>query len=142
MLTGCMSRDSDPFGEPFPPVQQIRCNDDSACTSGTVCTRTHQCVSPDQVFDIHALWTVDGQPPNTASCAALTDLTITFVASHHQLWLPFAPVPCLEGKFTIPRMWREFDLVTLGQGHDPQQAAIDASGVAMIDLLIDLSYEP
>lgn len=142
-VAGCVTRsqsiddpDPDP-GQGFPGDDVNRCRSDSQCSSGQVCTRTHDCLPPDQVRTVHAEWTVRGMEASLQTCAAVRDLQITFlVGAGNSQPQSFAPVPCVQGKFTVDKLPVTYDRVELGgtSGQAQQNASIDASGTAKLDL--------
>lgn len=137
VLAGCMSpSDRDPFGGFEGPSGGPACVDSSGCGSDEVCTRTNRCISMNDAINIHVQWTVHGAAPDASLCAPGPDLLIEFKGSGPGDFLGFAPVPCIEGKFSIAPMPRSIHTVELGRtdSADHEEAMIDDTGVAAIDL--------
>jgi hypothetical protein len=108
-----------------------------SCGANAVCARNHTCLPLDQVRTVHADWTLRGTPASLQSCAAAKDLLIAFFASTGSgSRLSYAPVPCVEGRFTIDKLPKTYDRVELGleSGMGTQHATIDATGQAQLDL--------
>jgi hypothetical protein len=126
-----------PDPPPGPPGTGYGCTADSQCGTGYVCARTYECLMPSQVRTIHAIWTMQGVMANQTSCANAPDLEIDFSGSGADPW-GYAPVPCVEGKFTIDKMPTRYSYILLGREGDAtggDGAQIDATtGNAMIDL--------
>jgi hypothetical protein len=108
------------------------------CPSDRVCARTGMCLPLDQVRAIHVSWTVSGQPASQTSCASSPDLLIELTSSIGVARLAYAPVPCVEGKFSVDKSPISIDQASLIRelgGGRPQQATIDATtGEASLDL--------
>ena len=143
-VVGCIARPGstdDPWG-PEPgagsgPIGQGPGCSDSACGSGMVCARNHTCLPADQIRTVHAVWTVRGMTPTIQSCAGVPPLLIAFGPSAGSgLRLSYAPVPCVEGMFTIDKLPVSYDRVELGpeNGNQLQHATVDATGTATLDL--------
>lgn len=105
------------------------------CAADMVCTRDGACLAPDQIRAVHITWTVSGAAASATSCAGATDLELS-LQGHGVAGFSFAPVPCVEGAFTVDRLSKAYDRVELGRNQlrDAQAATIDASGNAMLDL--------
>jgi hypothetical protein len=135
---GCRADDTvgDPGGfGPTPPPGGF---DNGDCTSTTcgdeVCSRTGVCLPAEDVHEVKTQWTVNGMPASTITCVN-PDLQITFTGGGGN-W-GYAPVPCMEGQFTIDEFPVWFDTVELGPVSDFSgiSASIDPStGIATIDL--------
>src|SRR5262249_32050475 len=109
-----------------------------ACGSGNVCARTGACLPASQVYAAHVTWTLQGMPAGQATCEAALDLEIGFYRDSGIADLGYAPVPCIEGKFSIDKLPTSDTHVRLGRAtadHAWQFTAIDAvTGDAMLDL--------
>jgi hypothetical protein len=112
-----------------------RCESDVDC-DGELCARSGECSSA-LVF-VHAVWTVGGQPPTEASCAAHPWLSITFEDRDYDEKLTYEPIRCTLGQIKFDRMPTRYDQVEL-QARDAEGAlvtsrrsAIEPPGV-MID---------
>ena len=143
-LLGCQPEYSDPGPGgpgpgPGPDPTGFGCTAGSAdsCGGGTeVCARTGECLDTSQVHLVKTKWTINGTPADTTSCAPTEDLQITFTVYGGQDW-GYAPVPCVEGQFTIDKMPTWYDTVELGSINlgGGGTATIDpVTGVATIDL--------
>lgn len=91
------------------------CSSDDACGTGNVCARDGECLPSTDVRIIHVAWTVNGQPAGTDACAKYPNLDITFLSSDGGTYdqFGFAPVPCMEGKFTVDKMPKRYVEVAL-----------------------------
>jgi len=108
-----------------------------SCGANAVCARNHTCLPVDQVRTVHADWTLRGMAASAQTCAAANNLMIAFFASSGSgSRLSYAPVPCVEGRFTIDKLPKTYDRVELGleSGMGTQQATVDATGQARLDL--------
>lgn len=138
LLAGCMQQQSDPGpgwnpgGTPGGPG----CQSDADCGSGYLCARTGQCATASEVRTIHVDWTVMGQTANATSCSSSPNLEFDFPANDGSWW-GWAPVPCMEGVFTIDKMPTWFDQVQISI--ENQNSAViygrfDANNTATVDL--------
>lgn len=112
------------------------CHADSECGGGLVCARTGECSSASAVHVIHVSWTVNAEVASAATCVHAPDLELTFGANTDGQF-GFAPVPCLEGKFTIDKMPLRYKTVQLERDHDYSGGAsgtFDSTGSALVDL--------
>lgn len=122
------------------------CEADSDCASagsGQVCARDGECLDPSEVHTIHVNWTVSEQPASATTCGNAPDLMLTFydgdVGDPDGYEFGFAPVPCVEGKFTIDKMplvYTSVDLVRNDDGTGGSNGVFDANG----DVSLDLPY--
>jgi hypothetical protein len=105
------------------------------CSGDLVCTRDGECLAPDQVRAVHVTWTVSGAAASATSCAGAPDLELS-LQGRGVGGFSFAPVPCVEGAFTVDKLSKAYDRVELGRDSfgDAQAATIDASGNATLDL--------
>jgi len=138
LLAGCLREDTSRLpGDPDGPLPEgASCVLDSDCAAGSVCTRGMGCQPQAQLYTAHVTWTLDGQPPTTAACDALPELTIEFDDSSSQPRVSYAPVACAEGKFTRENLSTSLDIVKLGSRQlGFKTATIDTStGAAALDL--------
>ena len=97
----------------FPP-STYDCDQDSECSSGEVCARTHECLTPGEVRSLRVRWTIDGQTDTVTECAAraIGDLTIVFSGGSGES-LTYTPVPCPGGLYFIDKLPLRFDQVEL-----------------------------
>jgi hypothetical protein len=112
-----------------------RCESDTDC-NGELCARSGECASA-LVF-VRVVWTVGGQPPTEASCAAHPWLSVTFEDHQYEDELTYEPIRCALGQITFDRMPARYDEVEI-QAEDSDGAlvtshrsAIEPPGV-MID---------
>lgn len=115
------------------------CSSDAECGTGNVCARDGECLASSQVQIIHVSWTINGQPASTTSCASNPNLDITFFgnSADGSDQFGFAPVPCMEGKFTVDKMPKRYTQVSLEPNCLCKTAAsdvFDSTGSAMLDL--------
>jgi len=115
------------------------CSADADCGTGNVCARDGECLASSAVQIIHVTWTINGQPAGVASCSANPNLDITFVGDRGdgQDQFGFAPVPCMEGKFTVDKMPKRYTTVALEPDCLCKAAAstvFDSTGSATLDL--------
>jgi hypothetical protein len=111
------------------------CHADSEC-GGLVCARTGECLRPSEVRVVHVAWTVNAQVASAATCVNAPDLELTFGANTEGQF-GFAPVPCVEGKFTIDKMPRGYSSVQLEREYDYNggtSGTFDSTGSALLDL--------
>jgi hypothetical protein len=92
---------------------------DAGSGNGEVCARDGQCVPASEVQTVHTVWTVGGQPASTATCANNADLEIDF-SSTTGFGYGYAPVPCVEGEFTVDKIETYYDYVQLGPDGDSE----------------------
>ncbi|HEY1553972.1 MAG TPA: hypothetical protein VGF94_04010 [Kofleriaceae bacterium] len=148
LATGCVQDDSTPSyptdpGGPYDPGQgsgggiDYGCQHDSDCGAGYVCARTYECLAPDEVRTVHIAWTLEGQPATATSCSSSPDLEVDFDFGGGAWW-GWAPVPCVEGVFTIDKMPTIDNEVSVSLAEDQgtqTQGLIDATtGKVTIDL--------
>jgi hypothetical protein len=136
-LVGCLTRSSGPpdpiIGDPSDPSTGA-CNGGRGCDASLVCTRDDRCLPSDQVRAVHVTWTVAGAAPTAASCAAAPDLALDLRRSSGGHNLEFAPVPCVEGRFSVDRLSMEYDRVALRP--ERSSKVQDAAGNAALNLAL------
>ncbi|CAN5497850.1 hypothetical protein BH11MYX1_BH11MYX1_37380 [soil metagenome] len=111
------------------------CHADSDC-GGLVCARTGACLSATEVRVIHVSWTVNAEVASAATCVKAPDLELTFGANTDGPF-GFAPVPCVEGKFTVDKMPIAYKTVQLEREYDyagGTSGTFDSTGSALLDL--------
>ena len=142
VLVGCTSSSSDDQidhpTDPRHPGQPGRgeaCEADGDCSRGELCTRTGSCQPASQVFAVHVNWTVKGLPASVGACAPSPDLQINFGVDADNAVFGFAPVPCVQGKFTVDKLPTNYTTVRLRHGSTWETASINAmTGDAVFDL--------
>lgn len=87
-----------------------RCESDADC-GAELCTRSGECASV--VVFVRARWTVNGQPPSEASCAAHPWLSVTFEDRDFDEELTYEPFRCTLGQVTFDRMPARYETVEL-----------------------------
>jgi hypothetical protein len=115
------------------------CTSDASCGTNQVCARDGECLASSEVRIIHVSWTVNGQPAGTGSCSQHPGLDITFIGNGAEGYdqFGFAPVPCMEGKFTVDKMPKRYAQVALEPDCLCTTAAsttFDSTGSATLDL--------
>lgn len=142
VLVGCTWSSSDdqndhPIdpGNPGRPGRGDGCQSDGDCSRGDLCTRTGSCQPASKVFAVHVNWTVKGLPASEAACAPSPDLQVNFGVNAENAVFGFAPVPCVQGKFTVDKLPTYYTTVRLRHGSTWETASIDAmTGDAAFDL--------
>jgi hypothetical protein len=114
------------------------CHQDSDCGGGStvVCARDGECLASSQVKTVHVTWTLKGAAAGAITCAASSDLDLTFAAGAGDQF-GFSPVPCAEGKFTVdklPTWYTEVELSRTGDQRGGASGLFDATGTAALDL--------
>jgi hypothetical protein len=116
------------------------CSSDGDCSGGDVCARDGQCLSADYVRAIRVTWTIGGMAASPTTCALHPDFMIQFSddsgAADYGESFGFAPVPCMEGVFSVDRM--PVSIVDVTMNYDdfsgpPHFARIGDDGNATID---------
>ncbi len=113
------------------------CTQDSDCGTGNVCARDGGCYLPSQVRSAAVLWTLQHQPASTTTCASSPDLQLDFIDESGRPGCGFAPVPCVEGRFSIDKLPTFYVGAQLGTTSSPGavQGSLDpASGQLTLDL--------
>ena len=158
VLGGCLTQVSQPpggGGDYYPPgydggtwgsgqgggggTSGYGCHADTDCPTSYVCARDGECLTKDNVHVIHVVWTLDHQAASQTSCApAPSPLELSFSDQFGGSTFGFAPVPCVEGKFTIDKMPTIYTNVALGPeynyGAGGATGTFDATGTATLDL--------
>jgi hypothetical protein len=113
------------------------CHADTDCGSTDVCARDGECLAKDSVHVIHVVWTLDQQPASQASCATVPGPLEMSFTDQEGATFGFAPVPCVEGKFTIDKMPTSYTTAALYPEYNYDSVAsanFDATGTATLDL--------
>jgi hypothetical protein len=139
LLVSCTWSSSD-GGDPGEPDGPVRgrggsCHADRDCSGGSLCARTGSCLPASQIYVVHVNWTVKGMAASDETCSPSPDLEIDFRASDSDARFGYAPVPCVQGKFTVDKLPTKYNLVRLRHGSTWEMATIDAAtGDAVFDL--------
>ncbi|HEY1550171.1 MAG TPA: hypothetical protein VGG28_20225 [Kofleriaceae bacterium] len=88
------------------------CGSDSDCVSelgsGYVCARDEECQLASNVRTVRITWTIMGSAAGSDTCASSPDLELLFNTegdlSGTNYEFGFAPVPCVEGVFSIDKL--------------------------------------
>src|SRR5439155_4231994 len=86
------------------------CTVDKYC-GGQVCARNGECVSASTVRMVKVTWTIRGQQASATACGSTPSLELWF--NSPQDYFGYAPVPCMEGQFTIDKIPTRYDEVEL-----------------------------
>jgi hypothetical protein len=140
---GCS--DPDPYppgfggpGQPLAPGDGAFCQSDADCFSGQQCARINYCFATSELRAVHVAWTIDGMPAGSDTCTPHPDLELSFLSGQFGPGsdVTFAPVPCVEGKFTIDKLPLSYNLIGLGdQDLGFVSASVDdTTGDATVDL--------
>jgi hypothetical protein len=111
-----------------------------AGASGLVCARDGVCVPANEVMTVHVKWELQNQPASTATCASSTDLELDFSSAQDGYGYGYAPVPCVEGEFTITKLenyYTNVSLETQGQPGTGSSGMIPSGGGTVT---LDLPY--
>lgn len=149
LLVGCV-QPQDPYpdpppyyppppGDPPPPTGNYGCTSDTQCSGGYVCARTYECMQPSQVQAIHVVWTLQGTQASQTSCSNSPDLEIEFSGNYENPW-GYAPVPCMEGKFSIDKMPITYTYVNLGRESDITTGTGGRLDATTLTATLDLPY--
>jgi len=143
LVAGCVVQGTPRSGDPgwsFPgDTGRDPCQSDGDCAGGDVCARDGGCWAPSEVRAVHVTWMLGGMPASTTTCASAVDLQIGFYApGSNASELGYAPVPCVQGKFSVDKLPVAYTRVRLGRAssdHGWESAAFDgATGEATLDL--------
>jgi hypothetical protein len=123
---------------PGGPGGSYGCTSDSECGANNVCARTAECLPASAVYAVHVLWTINGQQASAASCASVSGLEVDFSSNDGGSW-GYAPVPCMEGKFTVDKMPTSFNFADVSRQDDANVAAGGAIDRATGNVTVDLT---
>jgi hypothetical protein len=112
------------------PACVPHCDTPSDCIGGNVCAADGQCRAPTDVSTAVVTWTIAGAVASATTCPR-PSLRVGFVTGlgRYQDEIIFAPVPCVEGKFTLINV-PPYNEVELGYdiGDDFARAQFTAPG--------------
>jgi hypothetical protein len=142
-VTGCLQQPADPGpygGGPYPggsPGGAAMCHADSDCGGTEICASDGECLVASETQTVHVTWTLNGAAASATSCASMSDLEITFTSQLETYG--YAPVPCVEGAFTVLKLPINYTEVGLGPNANATSSsgmtyAAIANGSAAIDL--------
>lgn len=127
-------------GDPGGLSGPILCHYDDGCPPGDVCARNDICYPASAVRAASVTWTLRGAAADATSCGPAPNLEIGFSAAAGSQFgnyspIGFAPVPCVEGKFSIDKLPTQLDEVVLGN-HDvgTKAGTLDQNGQLNLDL--------
>jgi hypothetical protein len=112
---------------------------DAGSGNGLVCARDGVCVPANEVYTVHTTWTLNGQPASASTCMQAPDLEIDFTSSSYDGYgYGYAPVPCMEGEFTVDKLETYYNYVQLvpqsGNLNGSAAAIPPSGGVVALDL--------
>jgi hypothetical protein len=125
-VVGCMAPDTSVGGPQ--PWGTGNCTSDADCP-GQVCARDGACYAATQVRAAVVTWTLQGQMANATTCASSQNLQLDFGDTVGRFSFGFAPVPCVEGRFSIDKLPSQYVQAQLGSDTAPGavHAQIDPS---------------
>jgi hypothetical protein len=86
------------------------CTTDRDC-GGAVCARDGSCLAESQVRMLVVKWTINGAQASQTTCARAPSFELVF--SSDSSFFGYAPVPCMQGQFTIDKLPRYYTTVEL-----------------------------
>ena len=119
-----------------PDSSSSSCKVDTDCGSET-CARTGECLPASQIQSVKVTWTIRGQTANATSCASSPSFLLEFDGDSYGDQFGYAPVPCMEGQFTMDKLPTRYIQVDIGvdnAGYFLGSKPIDASGTVAFDL--------
>ena len=151
VVGGCFTQSSGPNPPPYDPYPYptddggyydpptgYGCHQDTECGTGYVCARDGECMTPASVRIIHVTWTLKGQVASADTCKTAPPLELAFTDLSGAGQFGFAPVPCMEGKFTVDKMPIVYTGVQMGPeynyGAGGASGSFDATGTVALDL--------
>ena len=139
LSAACTDPQSEPCtacGGPQPIGTVGACTQDSDCGPGNVCARDENCYAASQVRSAAVLWTLQHQPASATTCASSPDLQLDFIDDLHGASFGFAPVPCVEGRFSVDKLPTIYIAAQLGSTSAPGavEGSLDSAGQLTLDL--------
>lgn len=146
LLVGCVQRQSDPPPDypppdypPSYPPPSYGCTADSQCGTGEACARDGECLPANEVRAVHVTWTVQGAAADRTSCSNSENLELDFSGNGEGPW-GYAPVPCMEGKFSIDKLPTWYTYVQLGRDGDITSGSGGKIDPTLGTVTLDLPY--
>ena len=122
------------------PDSTWECDQDTECSGGEVCARTHECLVASEVRALRVHWTIQGQTDLVAACPAssIDHRAVAFSATEADE-LAFSPVPC-TGFFPIDKLPARMTQVDVrGQAADDRALFYGYATIAGdLDVTMDL----
>ena len=119
------------------------CGQDSDCGQGA-CTRTGECVASGDLVSARIFWTLNGQPPDQATCASVDELSVSFLDDQTENNTSFRPITCTLGQILFDRMAGRFDRIRLsahGRRGEILDSAIGSLDAAVNEFSFDLVFD-
>jgi hypothetical protein len=105
---------------------------DSSCGGdGLVCARDGECLPAAGVRSLLVRWTIHGGAASATACGSTPSFQLYFDDSSSGDEFGFAPVPCMEGQFTLDKLPIRFDQVELLT--DPDGGYLGAANITSAD---------
>jgi hypothetical protein len=137
LLAGCPRQSSTGDDTYIPPggYEPGGCHADSDC-SPDLCTRDGECLSASEIWSTRLTWTISGQTASDATCTSGPDFYVQFDGPVEGDGVGFAPVPCNAGIFSVDKLPRRFQSVSIGvdNGGVLASGVFDGNGHAAFDL--------
>lgn len=112
------------------------CTTDSQC-GGDTCARTGECLPASEIQSVKVTWTIQGQPASATTCASSPSFLLEFDGQDYGDAFGYAPVPCMEGQFSMDKLPTRYVQVDIGLDNASYFLAskpIDGTGVVSFDL--------
>ena len=114
-----------------------KCMVDRDC-GGQTCARDGECLPASEIRMVKITWTVRGQQANATNCAGTPSFELSFTSQANDFF-GYAPVPCVQGQFTMDKLPTFYDAVELdadGSGSYLGASVIGAGATVSFDLSI------
>ncbi len=89
------------------------CMTDSQC-GGETCARDGECLPASEIQAVKVTWTIRGQAASATTCASSPSFLLEFDGPSYGDSFGYAPVPCMEGQFTMDKLPTRYDQVDIG----------------------------
>jgi hypothetical protein len=152
LIAGCAQQQSDPPPDYPPPYYPpggggggggppptYGCSADSQCGTGEACARDGECLPSNELRAVHVTWTVQGAQADQTSCSNSESLELDFTGGNEGPW-GYAPVPCMEGKFSIDKLPTWYTYVQLGRDGDITSGSGGKIDPDLGTVVLDLPY--